>query len=100
MSLSDPGNHHRLSPVTRNRGPVVEVEKFSKSYGDFAAVRDLSFAVQPGQIVGLVGANGAGKTTTLRAITGIARPSAGRVFVAGHDIARKLAEAKRVFAYI
>src|SRR5512140_331767 len=68
-------------------GPaVIEVENLSKSYGEFAAVRSLSFAVHPGEIVGLVGANGAGKTTTLRAITGILRPSSGTIRVGGHDL--------------
>jgi ABC-2 type transport system ATP-binding protein len=79
---------------------VIEVENFTKQYGQFAVVTDLSFAVCPGEIVGLVGANGAGKTTTLRAITGILRPSAGTIRVGGHDIERAPVEAKRAFAYI
>jgi len=80
--------------------PVIEVEDFRKSYGEFTAVRDLSFSVQPGEIVGLVGANGAGKTTTLRAITGILRPSAGTVRIAGSDVQREPVAARRQFAYI
>src|SRR3989449_7555364 len=80
--------------------PVIEVEKFGKSYGEFTAVRDLSFVVQPGEIVGLVGANGAGKTTTLRAITGILRPSAGTVRIVGLDIEREPVAAKQQFAYV
>ena len=80
--------------------PVIEVEGFHKNYGEFTAVRDLSFAVQPGEIVGLVGANGAGKTTTLRAITGILRPSAGMVRIVGLDIEREPVTAKQQFAYI
>src|SRR5260221_12347175 len=94
------GPDNGLYPMHTNEPPVIKVENLTKAYGQFAAVSDLSFGVQPGQIVGLVGANGAGKTTTLRAITGIARPSAGRVFIAGHDIAREPVEAKRAFAYI
>ena len=80
--------------------PVIEVTNFAKSYGQFQAVQDLSFAVHPGQIVGLVGANGAGKTTTLRAITGILRPTTGTIRVAGFDIERQPLEAKNRFAYI
>src|SRR3989442_10456174 len=80
--------------------PVIEVEDFSKKYGEFTAVRNLSFAVQPGEIVGLVGANGAGKTTTLRAITGILRPSAGTVRIVGFDIEREPVAAKQQFAYV
>jgi ABC-2 type transport system ATP-binding protein len=79
---------------------VIEVEDFSKNYGEFTAVRNLSFAVQPGEIVGLVGANGAGKTTTLRAITGILRPSAGTVRIVGFDIEREPVAAKQQFAYV
>jgi ABC-2 type transport system ATP-binding protein len=86
--------------MTPSRIPVIEVENFHKSYGDFTAVHDLSFAVQPGEIVGLVGANGAGKTTTLRAITGILPPGGGRIRVTGHDIEREPVAAKHQFAYL
>src|SRR5438067_10728591 len=80
--------------------PVIEVEHLTKNYGDFSAVRDLSFSVRAGEIVGLVGANGAGKTTTLRAITGILRPTGGTVRVGGHDIEKEPIAAKHQFAYI
>ena len=76
--------------------PIVEVEAFRKNYGAFCAVSDLSFQVQPGQIVGLVGANGAGKTTTLRAITGILRATSGTIRVAGFDIAKEPVDRKSV----
>jgi len=79
---------------------VIEVAGFAKSYGDFAAVRDLSFTVRPGEIVGIVGANGAGKTTTLRAITGILRPTAGMIRINGSDIEKEPVAAKQQFAYI
>ena len=81
-------------------GPVVAIEKLSKHYGDFAAVRDLSFCVEPGEIVGVVGANGAGKTTTLRAITGILRPSSGSVCIGGFDLEKEPVAAKKQFAYV
>jgi ABC-2 type transport system ATP-binding protein len=80
--------------------PVIQIEQFSKSYADFAAVRDLSFSVMPGEIVGLVGANGAGKTTTLRAITGILRPTSGTISINGNDIEKEPIAAKHQFAYI
>jgi len=80
--------------------PVIEVENLSRTYGDFAAVRDLSFTVRPGEIVGLVGANGAGKTTTLRAVTGILRPTTGTICVSGRDIEQEAVAAKQQFAYI
>jgi ABC-2 type transport system ATP-binding protein len=78
---------------------VIEVTGLSKLYGDFAAVRDLSFTVRPGDVLGLVGPNGAGKTTTLRSITGIIPPSAGRVSIAGRDLAADPIGAKRALAF-
>jgi ABC-2 type transport system ATP-binding protein len=86
--------------MNQTNHPAIEVERFCKNYGDFAAVRDLDFTVRPGEIVGLVGANGAGKTTTLRAITGILRPTAGTIRVDGHDIEKEPIAAKQQFAYI
>lgn len=80
--------------------PILSVHGLARTYGDFLAVSDLSFQVHPGEIVGLVGANGAGKTTSLRAITGILKPSRGRVTIGGHDIQNEPIEAKRMFAYI
>jgi ABC-2 type transport system ATP-binding protein len=68
-------------------------------YGEFAAVRDLTFAVRPGHVLGLVGPNGAGKTTTLRSIAGIIPPSEGRVSIAGHDLAADPIGAKRALAF-
>src|ERR1041385_6767363 len=82
------------------RSPAVRVEAFSKNYGAFEAVWALTFTVQPGEIVGLVGANGAGKTTTLRAITGILRPTTGTIRVSGRDIEQEPVAAKQQFAYI
>ena len=68
-------------------------------YGDFAAVSDLSFTVRAGEVLGLVGPNGAGKTTTLRSIAGIIPPTAGRVKIAGHDLATDPIGAKRALAF-
>ncbi|WP_170560247.1 ABC transporter ATP-binding protein [Ruegeria atlantica] len=79
---------------------MIRVTNFSKQYKGFTAVKDLSFSVEPGQILGLVGSNGAGKTTTLRALCGIVPPTSGRLFVAGHDIVREPIEAKRNIGYI
>ncbi len=71
----------------------------SKQYGDFSAVRDLSFAVKSGEVLGLVGPNGAGKTTTLRSIAGIIPPTAGKVVLAGHDLSIDPIAAKRAMAF-
>ena len=79
---------------------MIKVTNFSKQYKGFTAVKNLSFSVEPGQILGLVGSNGAGKTTTLRALCGIVPPTSGRLLVAGHDIVQEPIEAKRNIGYI
>ncbi len=79
---------------------MIQVEGLCKSYGDFPAVRDLSFSVAAGEILGLVGHNGAGKTTTIRSITGIIVPTSGRIQIAGHDLAKEPLAAKAAIAFI
>jgi ABC-2 type transport system ATP-binding protein len=78
---------------------MVQVEGLTKLYGEFVAVNELSFAVQPGEVMGLVGPNGAGKTTTLRCLSGIIPPTRGTVRVGGHDIARDAIAAKQQLAF-
>lgn len=78
---------------------MIEVDGLVKSYGDFAAVKSLSFSVRPGEVLGLVGPNGAGKTSTLRCLAGIIPFNAGAVRIAGHDIAAKPVAAKRELAF-
>src|SRR5690554_3227935 len=67
-------------------GALLRVENLSKSFGGLAALRDLSFEVEQGAIVGLIGPNGAGKTTAFNLISGTMRPSAGRVWFRDIDI--------------
>ncbi len=62
---------------------MIEARNLSKSYGDKAAVSDLSFTVRPGIVTGFLGPNGSGKSTTMRLILGLDRPSAGSVTVNG-----------------
>jgi ABC-2 type transport system ATP-binding protein len=78
---------------------MIAVQGLVKRYGDFTAVRDLSFTVQPGEVLGLVGPNGAGKTTTLRCLAGIIPASTGQVSIAGHDLAADPVAAKRELAF-
>jgi ABC-2 type transport system ATP-binding protein len=78
---------------------MIEVQGLAKRYGDFAAVRALSFVVRPGEVLGLVGPNGAGKTSTLRCLAGIIPATAGVVRIAGHDIATDPVAAKRALAF-
>lgn len=67
---------------------MLEVAHLSVNYGSIEAVRDISFTVPEGQIVTLIGANGAGKTTTLSSISGLLRPSRGKIVFQGKDITR------------
>jgi len=78
---------------------MIEVEALTKRYGDFTAVRSLSFSVKPGEVLGLVGPNGAGKTSTLRCLSGIIPASGGTIRVAGHDLAADPVAAKRELAF-
>jgi branched-chain amino acid transport system ATP-binding protein len=65
---------------------MLEVRNLEVTYGEFAAVRGLSFDVRDGDLVTIIGANGAGKTTTLRAVMGLLRPRAGQILFEGEDI--------------
>jgi ABC-2 type transport system ATP-binding protein len=78
---------------------MVQVEGLTKLYGEFTAVNNLSFSIQPGEVVGLVGPNGAGKTTTLRCLAGIIPPTRGTVRVGDHDIVSDAIAAKRQLAF-
>jgi ABC-2 type transport system ATP-binding protein len=78
---------------------MIEVSGLTKRYGDFTAVSDLSFSVQPGEVMGLVGPNGAGKTTTLRCATGIIPATSGVLRVCGVDLAADPVAAKRQLAF-
>lgn len=85
---------------------MITAKHISKWYGGGAggsgvrAVRDVSFEVPAGQIVGLLGPNGAGKTTTLRMITGYLPPSLGNITVAGHDTISESIQARRALGYL
>lgn len=79
---------------------MISVQHLSKRYGSYLAVNDISFSVAPGEIFGFLGANGAGKTTTIRMLTGVLKPTAGSIEIAGFDMATHSREAKNVTGYI
>lgn len=79
---------------------MIEVQGVTKDYGSFTAVRDLTFSVSPGEILGFLGPNGAGKTTTMRVLTGFFPPSEGSVRVAGHDVVSDPLAAKSKIGYL
>ncbi len=69
--------------------PLIELHSVSKAYGSHEVLRDISFEVKPGEILGLVGPNGTGKTTTIRLINGVIVPRTGRISVDGRDPAQE-----------
>jgi len=79
---------------------VIEVQHLTKRYGPTTAVDDISFRVEPGEILGFLGPNGAGKTTTMRVLTGYMPPTEGRAVVAGYDIFEQPIAAKRRIGYL
>jgi ABC-2 type transport system ATP-binding protein len=83
-----------------NESPVLELEKVSKRFGTFEAVRSIDLSVASGEVFGFLGPNGAGKTTTLRMVTGLLRPTEGSLRVAGFDVERDAMEAKRRIGFI
>ncbi len=80
--------------------PAIAVAGLAKRYGDFDAVRGLSFEVSAGEVVGFLGPNGAGKTTTMRMLTGFIPPTDGHVRIAGHDVFDDALEARRAVGYL
>lgn len=79
---------------------MIEVEHLTKYYGPSAALKDVTFNVEQGEILGFLGPNGAGKTTTMRIITGYLPPTSGTVRVAGFDVGEKSLEARRHLGYL
>ena len=75
--------------------PIIQVKDLTKSYGDFEAVRGISFEVYKGEIFGLLGPNGAGKSTTLKMIAGCLSPDAGSLQLSGIDL-QQIVEVKAV----
>ncbi|MCU0496473.1 MAG: ABC transporter ATP-binding protein [Anaerolineae bacterium] len=79
---------------------MIEVNELVKQYGDFVAVKGISFNAQPGQVTGFLGPNGAGKTTTLRMLTGFMPPTAGSAKVAGFDVFDQSMEVRKRVGYL
>ncbi|MGQ9532286.1 MAG: ATP-binding cassette domain-containing protein [Desulfotomaculales bacterium] len=79
---------------------MVEVERLSKSFGENAAVKGVSFTVAPGQIFGLLAPNGAGKTTIVRMLVTILPPDAGRAAICGFELRREPAQAREHIGYV
>ncbi len=97
------GTHMEIAPGVSHRhngeDPIV-VEGLTRRFGDFVAVKDLSFRVRPGEVFGLLGANGAGKTTTFRMLCGLLPASDGQLRVAGKNLRKAPARARARIGYM
>jgi ABC-2 type transport system ATP-binding protein len=79
---------------------MIKTERLSKRYDTLTAVDDVSFEVQPGEVLGFLGPNGAGKTTTMRMLAGFISPTSGTASICGHDIESDTLAAKRSIGYL
>ena len=79
---------------------MLEVKNLKKNFGDFVAVKGVSFTVGEGEVLGFLGPNGAGKSTTMRMITGFLPPTSGTAVIDGHDITTDPIAAKASLGYL
>jgi ABC-2 type transport system ATP-binding protein len=83
-----------------NSEKIISVKNLTKSFGDFTAVKSISFEVQKGEIFGFLGANGAGKTTAMKMLIGISKPTSGEASVAGFDVKTNAEMVKKSIGYM
>jgi ABC-2 type transport system ATP-binding protein len=79
---------------------MIEVSNLTKNYGDRAAISNLNFKIEKGDVVGLLGPNGAGKSTTMKIITGFMSPTSGLASIAGFDVFENPLEVKKKIGYL
>lgn len=79
---------------------MVQVEHLTKKYGDIAAITDVTFSAEKGEILGFLGPNAAGKTTTMRIVTGFMPPTSGSASIAGYDVVDEALEARQRLGYL
>lgn len=72
---------------TMSGAPMLEVSGLTKRFGGLVAVKNLSFSIRPGEILGLIGPNGSGKSTAMKSVMGVERPTAGSVKLDGVELA-------------
>lgn len=79
---------------------MIDIEGLTMRYGDLLALDDLNLSIPQGQFFAFLGPNGAGKTTAIKLLTGLMKPTAGRVTICGHDIQTHPQEAKSLLGYV
>ena len=95
-----PPSDARRDSMRGDRGSMIEVMNFTKRYGDFVAVDDLSFTIGKGEVFGFIGPNGAGKSTTIRFLATLLRPTSGEGRVAGHSVVAEPMAVRRVIGFM
>ena len=80
--------------------PIIEVKNLTKKFGDFTAVKDVSFSVEKGGIFAFLGPNGAGKSTTIKMLTTLLTPTSGTLFIDGNDVAENPRDTRRSFGIV
>ena len=88
------------SSPAQNADVLVDVKDVSRSYGNIRAVKNLSFSIRKGEVLGFLGPNGAGKTTTMQIISGNLAADEGSVTIAGHDLLQQPKAAKAALGYL
>jgi len=89
-----------INTESNTKNTVIETYNLTKKFDDFTAVDNISFSVAKGEIFGFLGANGAGKTTAMRMLCGLSKPTAGKGFVAGYNIAHESEHVKKHIGYM
>jgi ABC-2 type transport system ATP-binding protein len=79
---------------------MIQVSNLSKKFDSFCAINNISFSVQPGEVLGFLGPNGAGKSTTMKILTGFLAPSTGEISVMGHNVLQNPIAAQREIGYL
>ncbi len=86
LSVAEGCSPFQKEKTLDNNGPLLEIKNLSVFYGGIQALKGISFGINKGEIVTLIGANGAGKSTTLRAISGLVRPKEGEILLEGQSL--------------
>jgi len=79
---------------------IINVKNLSKSFGDFPAVKEINFSVEKGEVFGFLGPNGAGKTTTINMLTGLARPTSGKITISGQDGVKDIKKVQQIIGIV
>ncbi len=86
--------------MSQNYESIIKFEAIHKEYGDFTAVKEINLEIARGELFGFLGPNGAGKTTMIRMLTGIIKPTSGKIIIGGFDLYKDPIKAKSLIGYV